>query len=336
MESQTKKVKKSKPIGVLISDIHFNINTMGLADRAFTMAVTAAMEMNVPLYVTGDLNDTKAIIRGEVANCLISLFKEAKSLNVQTHVLVGNHDLLNEKGSAHSLNFLKPWTNIIDTPTALEGLTAIPYQTDSANIFEALRHVEKGSIVLMHQGVKGAFMGEYIKDRSSVDPALLADWRCISGHYHRHQTINNFTYVGSPYTISFAEAGDGPKGFQILFEDGSLELVPTNLRKHVIVERSVSSAFDPIDNLNTEDILWLKVIGPHSELEKLSKRELGLRHLGHSDFKFDKIRTDKARPTPESMESFTSDQILDMLITDSDEPEQQKISLKKLWREVMS
>jgi hypothetical protein len=98
----------------------------------------------------------------------------------------------------------------------------------------------------MHQGFKGAFMGEYVVDKTSIDPSEVADYNVITGHYHRRQKIGTVQYIGTPYTITFAEAHDPEKGYQLLLEDGSLRFVPLNLRRHIIVERSCGNVLDPI------------------------------------------------------------------------------------------
>jgi hypothetical protein len=333
--AKAKETPKSKPLAVLISDIHYRVDTLKLADAALRQAIGHAKELGVPLYICGDLNDTKAIIRGEVANALIRTLDQAGRDGVWARILVGNHDLLNEKGSAHSLTFLSPYCNVIDEPVYSPEISCLPYFNDIADLKSALEDVPKGSIVLMHQGVKGAYMGEYVVDKTSIDPEDLKDFRCISGHYHRSQTVGTLTYIGSPYTITFAEANDGPKGFQVLMADGSLEHVPTNLRKHVIVERTVDAVLEPIPGLKPEDLLWLKVSGPFSELEKLRKKDIGAHHLGHSSFKLDKISTDVSQKDENFDTSRSSDVILDELIDVSDEGATQKEYLKKLWREIV-
>ena len=52
--------KPRSPIAVLISDIHYNINTLPVADAALRQAIAKANELDVVLIVTGDLHDTKA------------------------------------------------------------------------------------------------------------------------------------------------------------------------------------------------------------------------------------------------------------------------------------
>lgn len=336
---------KSKPKAVLISDIHFHVNTLELASCALRQAVAEAENLNVPLIIAGDLNDTKAILRAECANVIIKILDAC--VDVPVFVMVGNHDLINEKAKEHSLNFLRPYVNVIQEPVEAAGFYFIPYRSTVESFQEALSKVPEGSIVIMHQGVKGVFMGEYAVDKSSIDPKELAKFRCISGHYHRHQNIicdgkkhasngetGVLSYIGSPYTMSFAEANDGPKGFQVLMTDGTLKQVETNLRKHVIVARDVENVLYPIEGLNPRDKLWLQVKGSVAELHKLSKKEIGLHHLGHQDFKLDKIPNDIEMPKM-NVQEMTNDQILDKLIEASEEPADFKKYLKKLWREVL-
>jgi DNA repair exonuclease SbcCD nuclease subunit len=332
MRSKTTKAK-----AVLISDIHYRVETLHLADAALRQAIDKAADISCPVYILGDLNDTKAIIRGEVANALIETAKYANEKYVDLLILSGNHDMLNEKSSAHALNFLRPYAHIIDEVEHTPGReTFIPYQATPEAFKEALKFATPGSFVFMHQGVKGALMGDYVIDHSAVDVELLAPYHVFSGHYHAHQTTGTVTYIGSPYSITAAEAQDGPKGFLVLYEDGSFEQVPTNLRKHVTVERTIETALDPIPGLKPEDVLWIKVKGPYSELEKLNKRKIGQTHFGHSNFKLDKIVTeaeDSSQHLENSSQQLPSD-LLDGIIDKSTESETQKTYLKQLWRRI--
>lgn len=338
----------SKRIAILLGDIHFTVGTLELATQAFRQALKTAVDLDLPLVMNGDTLDSKAIIRGECANRLIYLLTEAHAQGVDVHINVGNHDLLTEKGIEHVLNFLKPYANIVEEPTvihAIKNAVVIPYQNSSEKMQAILNGLPVGSLLIIHQGVMSANMGHYVQDKTSLPPEAYADFRVIASHYHRAQNIKCgrprkgaiglFSYLGSPYSLSFAEAGDGPKGFQILSDDGILELVPTNLRKHVIKECDVSEAFNAIPNLNSGDLLWMKVSGPYSELEKLKKKDLGLHHLGHQSFKFDKVYTEVAQLKQKTI-ALADDALFDKLIDQTDESPDQKAYMKTLWRDVLS
>lgn len=321
-------MKKSKPIAVIISDLHFNILNLELSTKALQKAIIEAKKLDVPLIIAGDLHDTKAIIRAEVANRLLQLLDG----NVQTYIIVGNHDRINEKANAHGLNYLKDVAHIVEEPTDVDDMTLLPYYHDTDALKRDLAKIEN-DIVIMHQGVKGAFMGDYIQDKSSIDPEELANFTVISGHYHKHQTVGTVTYIGSPFTMTFGEANDGLKGFLVLNSDGSFERRILDLRKHVIINTTVEERVKV--KLQSNDLLWLKITGPTSELKKLKKTELGQFYIGHSNFKLDLIPTD-AEEVKLSPVTMSEPEMLDSLINGLDEPNSFKQTLKELWREIIA
>lgn len=338
---------QSKPIAVLISDIHFTVNTLELSSRALHQARVKAHTLDIPLVLCGDTLDGKALMRGECVNALLSILGHEKSRPPETYILVGNHDLINEKGKAHSLEFLRKCCTVIDEPTGIDSLNyvLIPYINSTEEMKSILDSLDKNSNkIICHQGVQSAFMGEYVQDKTSLPKDCFRDFRVISGHYHRHQNIKCgpprkgavglFSYVGTPYTTSFSEAEDGPKGFCILKDDGTLELVPTKLRKHVIIDRDIKDLSACIDNVHTHDLIWLKIRGPSLELAKLKKKEVGLNLFGHSNFKFDKIPTDSNKIETKN-EQLTNEELLDKLIENTEETEKDKKYLKELWREAV-
>lgn len=221
----------------------------------------------------------------------------------------------------------------------------VPYYGDSEELESTLNVIPDNSTVLVHQGVQSAFLGHYTQDKTSLPPSAYGRFRTFGSHYHRRQDIKCgrprkgavglFSYLGSPYSQSFGEASDGEKGFSILYDDGSLELVPTNLRKHVVVETNVFELDNYKFSLDSSDLLWLKVKGSTAELAKLNKAEIGKRLLGHSNFKFDKIYAD-APVLEQSNEKLTEMETLYSLIDATDESKLQKNTLKHLATEMLN
>jgi len=326
-----------KPIAVLISDVHYNVHTLPLADAAMRQAIINANALGVTLVVLGDLHDSKANMRGECVNAMIETFKLCSRPPV---VMVGNHDRLNEKAPAHALNFLEPYAMVVDQPKYIHPLgTFIPYQHDTD---AALYAIPDKDLVFMHQGLTGSDSGEYIQDKSAIPASDIEAKRIISGHYHTRQTINlpnggTWDYLGNPYTLTYAEANDPPKGFQILYADGSLEFVPTNLRKHVIIELMVGdldqdkAALWRYD-LQPNDLLWLKVTGDKEHL-RITKAQVA-KWLGIPEtFRLDLIPTDTTTSDPDPRQNLSQgplfDSLIDSLSATSDE---RKARLKALWK----
>ncbi len=327
----------SKPLFVAISDIHFNINNLELASTALRAALDKAYSLSVPLIIAGDLHDTKAIIRGEVANQLLDIFSKTP---VQTYILVGNHDLLNEKGAENGLNYLKSENvSIISHPVCWPGYEVrfIPYQNTTQKFKDALSSIPKGSIVVCHQGVQGAFLGDYVQDKTSVDPGSLEGYTLISGHYHRNQTVGPLTYIGSPFTHTFGEANDGDKGFIVVNSDGTFTREILDIRRHVKIEVNIED-LDGVHPVRPIDLLWLKVTGPQSLLNKIDKVALGQRLLGHSNFKLDLVSLTNSTQSPQLgvIVKLTDTQVLDKLIDSMPETVEQIDHLKNLWRRLVS
>lgn len=338
--------KANRPIAVLISDVHYNINTLEVADKAVRMAVAKSNELSVPLIVCGDLHDTKANLRGECMNAMIKTFNTVR----ECYILRGNHDSLNEKSEEHSLGFLDPlgdrvidkfympWMNK-DGP----NLYMIPYYHDAEKLRLDLKKIQKPAIVIMHQGVQQTNAGHYIQDKSALTKQDLAGLRVISGHYHTRQSFalpdgGKFDYVGNPYTLNFAEASDPEKGFQVLYSDGSLEFIPTNLREHRVVtcgwDDTHGILWGPIKAIKPTDILKLVLEGTADKLAVYTKdrlaKELGITNTFRLELKLTALSTTAPELDGLKPEVVIFDDLIDSL---TETTAKRKERLKVLWKE---
>lgn len=338
-------VNMYKPVAVLGSDIHFNINTLPLADKALRMMVDKAGGLGVPLIIAGDLHDTKANIRGECSNNIIEILELC---HIMPYVIRGNHCSIHEKSKIHSLKFLKHVSHLVSEieTTYLDGVNRtylIAYNHDVEDLKAYIKTIPKGSCVIMHQGLVSTNAGHYIQDKSAITKEDVAGLRVISGHYHTRQTIDlpnggKWDYIGNPFTLNYGEASDPPKGFQILMDDGSLEFVPTNLRKHVVFEFEAKfSALGPMacPKVNENDLLWIKAKGTREELSKLNKKWVSS-YAGLDDnfaFKLDLIPTDD-KPTKQTTK-LTKRELLDSIIDSLSDSTERKLRLKNMWKDLI-
>lgn len=344
----------SKPIAVLITDIHFTLATLERAAAAFLKAQFKAKILNVPLVVLGDTLDAKRIIAAECANKLIELLSVKDAPD--TIFLVGNHDKINEKSEDHALNFLKPLATVIDAPKTgrLSGTKVLlmPYQHDT-NVIKNILSEEvffPPSLILMHQGVMGSEAGHYIQDKSACPKEWFEDFRVISGHYHKKQDIKCgrprkgglglFSYLGNPYTLNFGEARDGEKGYHILNSDGSLELVSLDLPKHVVFELTADwlgqkGLVTPGAFAKEQDFLWIKVHGTSEQLASLTRTSIAESlFLQGRSFKLDLVKAEAKADIDIKSTSQDKSVILDKLIDSlTNVDDKQKKRLKATWRD---
>lgn len=346
MTGITTKQPTKKPLLVLISDIHYSLPTLELADAALKIAYNKANDLGVYLVIAGDLHDTKAHLRAE---CVSRMLKTTSGMH-SVFVVVGNHDKIHEKSDEHALEFLDNNTNIISRPCLWhqsrrglpKGVNLIPYQHDPA----WLRHYIKtmipaGETIIMHQGVDKAKSGEYIQDKSAIPISDLAEYRVISGHYHTRQDIEAgpikkgniglLSYIGNPYTMNFAEANDPAKGYQILYDDGSLEFMATDLRKHVIYETDATVlGVMGCPAIGPEDLLKIKITGSKESLSQFTHKFVS-EHTGISNFRLELISTDAASSSI-TQRAETAEQTLVNLIDTANISAEQKTRVKELWK----
>lgn len=227
---------------VAISDIHFNLQNIGPATSTLAQALKEARARKADLFIGGDLNDQKAILRAECVDAIIKLMDEYKDVCV--YVLIGNHDLVNHNSKEHSLGFmaLLPNVSIIQAPVKMGKWFCIPY-VHRADIFkEHLKVAEESGAeyLLIHQGIRGAQMSSCMVDSDSIEASDFAKFKMVfSGHYHLNQIVGgNIIYWGSPFSTTFDEA-DQMKFIHYLDVGGdemSYETMITDARKHIQIE----------------------------------------------------------------------------------------------------
>lgn len=346
------RMQTNKPIAVVISDIHYNINTLAVADHCLNLAVNKANSLKIPLVIAGDLHDTKANIRGECVKAVLDTLHRCHEV---PYVLVGNHDKLNEKSENDSLEFIRSY-NIIRKPLyeKLFDCHFIPYQHDVDDLRKILGMIPKGSRLIIHQGCHGALPGGGSFDRSALSEADYAPFTVISGHYHDHKTFKTkngalegrFTYVGNPFTLDFSEASHREKGFIILNEDFSFEFVPTNVRKHVVINLTVDEMNFILSKINLEQVrnsrtvsdmdkFLVKITGYQRELLKVKKSVIREILALPEDFRLDLIPSDP-KAISNAVSSDSALKIFDTLVDNNETLAlEDKKAIKDLWRKYM-
>ena len=271
-----------------ISDVHISIKNLDVSIQVLKEALELARSRKVPLLISGDLNDTKAVMRSEWVTALIDLFQEYS--DVEVYALTGNHDMDNKNASTHSLQFL----DLIDNVTVIDRYSIhdfdevrfaiIPYQPTKEDFIFRLNQARAVGIknIIAHQGILGAFMGDYIVDETSVSPDELSDFDIVLlGHYHKHQTLgskNHIIYCGSPFTVNFGEA-DQIKFIHMVQNEGTLfqlERIETQARRHV---KFVIESDEDVSKIESKPGSLAQVVikGPkefvkkHNDVDKLKK-----------------------------------------------------------------
>lgn len=188
-----------------------------------------------PAIWTGDLLDTKEVIRGKCLNAFYDYFKSSKLNHI---ILVGNHDWFNLECKDHSLRMFTELSNVtvVDKPVEIDGMLMIPFWS---NLEELKSWLDSSSceILIGHSDVKTF---DYGNGTISKDGLLLSDLSkfklAVFGHYHKYQQQDNLVFLGSPFSHSFGES-DQIKYLGFLNSNAiQLRLAPTPMPRHVTLD----------------------------------------------------------------------------------------------------
>lgn len=217
------------------TDIHLKFSNLDITSKLFEKISNKALEYSVDtIIMTGDINDSKSIIRSE---CLNQIREFLKNIKIPVYILVGNHDLHNTKKPelGHSLESLKDIENVhvIDKPLVVGDIKFIPYIDSPIELGKELKK-DSTRFLFCHNGIYGAQMNAKgtIDDFSLTQAKYKSFSRVFVGHYHNHCVLDNIVYLGSPFSHSFNESNVDKFIGIIDFEKDKLDLIKTELRQH--------------------------------------------------------------------------------------------------------
>lgn len=267
---------------ILTTDIHLKQSNLEITSKLFNLLENKIKELGAEnLIITGDINDSKSIIRSE---SFIQFQEFLQKVDVNIFLLVGNHDMHNTRRPelGHSLELFKVLdkVKVIDKPTLITpDIKFVPYIHDP---MELKKEITKDSVkyLFCHNGILGATMNDVgTKDETSISSENFNSiMQVFCGHYHNfHQLGENITYLGSPFSHSFAESNTEKYIAFIDFEKDGVEYIPTNLRKHITIQLD-STVENNLDSLkfSEDDIVRIVISGPKENnlilLEKIEKK----------------------------------------------------------------
>ncbi|PRW45242.1 ABC transporter (ISS) isoform C [Chlorella sorokiniana] len=199
---------------VAFSDLHVSHK-----NRATTLAVLErvheeAARRGAGILFLGDFWHTRGTLPVEPLNEVV---QELAGWRQPTLMLPGNHDQVSLGGQVHALTPLaaaNPAIHAFDGPALFLDALWLPYRRDPAALEAALAAASEGQAplraVFAHADIVGAMMNEAYQAHDGLPPELFpAGIPTYTGHYHKPHTVagTRITYIGSPYQVTRAEAG---------------------------------------------------------------------------------------------------------------------------------
>lgn len=251
---------------------------------AIKYAVNYALEHNASaIFVAGDVFHERKTIEVPIFNAVYRLFSDI-SKSIPLYVMPGNHDMVDlyamygERGLTSVYPF-KDFCNVIYKPTKIAlndfDVVMLPFNISKETLVTSAKNLlktcakSKTTVSLFHHSLDGAVFGPHqFKMPSTLRVSDLPKYDLLfSGHYHMHQSISSFTYVGALLQHNFGERTYDP-GFIHVKADGSWCHVKNDISpKFRIFEASTKDSIDNYDRKNYNFIRWSGSIKDSTELK---------------------------------------------------------------------
>jgi hypothetical protein len=276
-------MKKNRTI---VGDLQAEDKSLFKLEKLFAMLETLGNDV---LFL-GDVLERRGFIE---AKCLNFVYEKIKSSKLHFTILVGNHDLINLNGTETSLEPLKSLhnVNLIDKPTlniiGNEGY--LPYIHNMEALVAELNKFQAHGVevVFAHLDVLGMDYGNGIKAPTGVDIGFLNEKfkLVISGHFHKFQQVNNFMYLGTPYSHDWGEANqekfimtyESPEKYELI---NTYEFFPSHISK--VVDCDDQNLSFTASGFYRENYMKIILKGSQENIDKVKKYNLhDFKELGY-------------------------------------------------------
>lgn len=249
----------------IVSDIHvgvFGSDDVFLKifkDWASWLAETCHQNGVYKLDILGDLLDDENKLHPKAATAIYEVFSGSWSKFTEINILIGNHDVYHRSSNDVSpITLLQSFKNVTVyfNPIVISNIGS----TNKSILFQPWDHsLSKQSlakwsnidICYCHAAIRGFEIRKGRLCDNTLDVSAFSKFKSVfSGHFHLSSTIENVTYIGSPYEITMNDIDDN-KSFIILDPDTiSYTRVYNNFSpKHVKFDAST------LVNTNIQDVI---------------------------------------------------------------------------------
>lgn len=272
-----------KPIAIIFNDVHVKAgNENAIIDAAKHM-IKYAVENGIKYIIfAGDLFHSRSYQRQSVLRALDTILKRMKESNLTLYMFPGNHDKTVYKDDFSFLEIFRHYPNVIFnndvSDIEIEGvkITLMPFWSDEVLIPKINDHA--GSDVLIsHFAMEGSVHLGHVVEKPTLNAKMLSKWKkTYLGHYHNHVEITpDIVHLPSFIQNDFGE--DNKKGFSILYNDLSYELVKGQFREFEKISIDIdNTSLDEIiilrdTHTNSHKVIRFEFSGSQDKLDALDK-----------------------------------------------------------------
>ena len=276
--------------------------------------VKKAEELSIKyIFFAGDCFDSRTFQRQSLLKTFDEMLDYVDKSSCEMYAIPGNHDKTLYSSKYSFLNPFKfhPSFHYIDDLNTInfkdigKTITFLPFFEEEM-LLDKIKISEKSDILISHFEMEGSTnLGRTIT-KSKIKIDSLNKWgKVFLGHYHNyHKISNNIFHLPSFLQNNFGE--DLNKGFTIIYEDDSHEIIQSNSKKYIKVEINIDEMKqNELEDLkkiyaNSLDSIMFKISGSEAKIKSLDKsqfQELGITINCNYDFEnnFDEMDIPKLK-----------------------------------------
>lgn len=283
---------------IISTDWHLKPSNLEEIYKLQEQEICEANNLGITSHVwLGDIFDSRISQREETLNTLTRIIDLYSTMGHKIYCVPGNHDKGNYESESSFLDAYKYHPNfklittldfflINDIPCYFIPFFVNEIWLDEFSSVSGEKN-HSNHVLFTHIAFDGSMNNDGSSVESSIRPSLFKDWGLVlSGHYHDYQELSdNVVHLGSLTQNNFGE--DENKGFWVLYDDLTYDLIPSKGKKFRKITIDLNSTtLKQVDKIvkmfkdeNPDNLLRVEFKGNKDELSSLDKKtyqELGI------------------------------------------------------------
>ena len=282
------------PIAVVLTDTHLSENNIDTNISIYNQVAKYCADNDIRcIFHCGDVFNSRKSQSQKVLLAFEQILNDLNEKDLLMITVTGNHDKTDYDSEQ---SFLVPFSyhpsmrlvKSFDTITIQDlNISFLSYFSEQIYI-EKLKqlkdtlkqkNIKNNSILFTHIGINGAVMNNGTKIESAIKTSMFKCFDAVYvGHYHDGHKFSNITYIGASIQHNFGERLH--KGFQVLYNDGSLELIelqyPQYIKHTLDVEKLTQNDLDELKQFKTQsqDFIRVILVGTEQQLKTYNLHQL--------------------------------------------------------------
>jgi len=315
-----------KPLTIVFNDIHIKSGNEIAVYEGVKYLVEHANKLKIKeIICNGDIFESRSFQRQSYLDCWERCLDLFHANGIICHTNVGNHDKSIYKIENNFLSSFRHhpamelYSKITNTTINGKTFTFSPYYLDE-QIQEQLENQAPTDILIGHWSCHGSVNLKMITKKEGIGKKLLSKWKkTYLGHFHNWNEVSkDIVHLPSLLQNDFGE--DNNKGFSIIFDDLSYEIIKGKFRefKKIVLDMNIISLSELNEIVKTESkndaTIRIECIGDDSKLKAIDKslyKDSGIdvKTTFNKEYDFDTTK----KEIPKAVNKYTENQIKDEL-----------------------